>query len=110
MGIEIGSIGDVTGVMMCVFGDGNLRVINGSNREEGNKTIMMRNATEEEKELGLLSKSYENSTDFRPEVAIVFRSRESFNLFCGIVNMIDNEYILEEIEKLKSNERPDSEE
>ena len=83
--------GNVDNVTIVEFGNGTLSITNG--RGDGHKTIFIK-----EKEFSPIGESgplLGDSDKFKPDIAIVFKNEESFNVFLEYVDKIKNEYIAE---------------
>lgn len=88
MSIIKGKYGNVEDVIIIEFGKGTLSVCNGTN--EKYKSLLIR-----EKEFAPIGQKGElnkTSDEFKPEVAIVFHNKESFDVFKEYVNNINIEY------------------
>ena len=79
---------EVENVTIAEFGNGTISVVNGSN--ENTKSLLLK--SKEFSPIGSASGSENNSNDFKPELVILFKNKESFDVFYEFVNNIKKEY------------------
>ena len=80
-------------VTIIEFGKGTLAVTNATNKKDGYKSILIKK--KEFSPIGDINSPTKDSDEFKPEIAIVFYNKESFNVFKEYVNNIDLEFTLE---------------
>ena len=73
--------GNVEGVTIVEFGNGTLSVVSGSNKDY--ESVLIKKCPK--KPIGEIGVKVNNSDDYLPDVAIVFKNEESFNVFFEIV-------------------------
>jgi hypothetical protein len=83
--IEYGNIKNVT---VADFGNGTIAIC--SSKGDGYQGILMK--SHEKKPIGEVGKKYDNSDEFNPELSIVFRNYDSFNVFYETVLEVKNEF------------------
>lgn len=89
MSITKQSFGKVQDVVIAQFGKGTIEVVFAEKKEF--KCLLLKSRAEPA-EIGELMQKYKTSDDFKPEIAIVFHNRESFEVFKEMVDRIDEEY------------------
>ena len=77
-------------VTIVEFGKGTLLVTNGTNKIGGYKSILIKK--KEYSQIGEVNPLTKNSDEFNPEISIVFRNKESFDVFKEYVNNIELEF------------------
>lgn len=88
MSIKKLKYGNVENVTVVEFGKGTLSIVNASN--EDYKSLLIKER--EFAPIGTKGKFKVDSDEFKPQIAIVFHNRESFEIFKEYVNNIYNEF------------------
>ena len=81
--------GNINGVTVVEFGKGTLSVTNGIN-PKGHKSLLIKQS--EFSPIGEKGDFHETSDDFKPEIAIVFHNKESFDVFKEYVDKIELDF------------------
>jgi hypothetical protein len=79
---------NVPNVTVAEFGNGTISIC--SSKGEGYEGILMK--SHEQKTIGETGIKYKDSNEFKPELSIVFRNRESFDVFYNAVLEVKNEF------------------
>ena len=85
--IEYGFCKDVT---VAEFGKGTLAITDGENDIEGSYSLLIK--TNKHIPIGEVSGNEKNSDEFKPELVILFTSKESFDVFFEYVKNIKDKY------------------
>lgn len=85
MSIKKEKYGNTEDVTIIEFGNGTLEIVNGENCEYKSLLIKSNNKI---KEIGEEISYYDNSDVFKPEIALVFHNKESFNIFKEYFNLL----------------------
>jgi hypothetical protein len=83
--INYGNIEDVT---VAEFGNGTIAIC--SAKGDGYEGLLMKSS--EKRSIGEIGEKYDDSDQFNPELSIVFRNHESFNVFYEAVLEVKNEF------------------
>ena len=75
--------GSVENVTIAEFGLGTIGIVGGVNAQNGDVSILMK--TDKKADIGSDREVCSNSDEFKPELALVFRNKASFDVFFGIV-------------------------
>ena len=90
-----GKISTTNNVQIIEFGDGSTEMQAGYNPET--KYILFKTCPPGD--IKISAATVNNSDDFEPEVAFVFKNRESFELVFNYMTVIKNLYITDDIKK-----------
>lgn len=93
--VTTNKFGNVENVVIAEFGNGTIAIVNGTNKTH--KSLLIR-----EKEFVPIGEKREfkaSSDEFEPQIALVFKNKESFDVFFEFVQNIKNEFQDEEFQK-----------
>lgn len=80
--------GNVPNVTVAEFGNGTISIC--SSKGEGYEGLLMK--SHDKRPIGEIGKKHDDSDSFKPELSIVFRNYESFNVFFDAVLEVKNEF------------------
>ena len=81
--------GNIENVIVAEFGKGSLSVTSGDN--EDHLSLLIK--TVSPGPIGAVGEPTNNSDDFRPELALVFTNKESFDVFYDYVKIIKKDFM-----------------
>lgn len=93
------TFGKTNNVEIIEFGDGSTLLQAGHIPGTDTKFVLFKNC--HPGEIGMSAADVNNSDDFEPEAAIIFKNRKSFEIVFDYMTIVKNLYIMDEANKIK---------